>query len=69
MAKPLVQCSVANCTFWGEGNKCNADSIIIEIDKHAQAHYDSEFADEFMSHQDKAPTSASTCCHTFKPKK
>ncbi len=22
-----VLCSVSNCTYWGEGNKCNASSI------------------------------------------
>ncbi|WP_438433377.1 DUF1540 domain-containing protein [Gorillibacterium sp. sgz500922] len=68
--KPLVKCSVANCQFWGQGNNCQADAIMIEIDKHADMQYDAEFAGESFDseHKDQASTSAATCCHTFKPK-
>lgn len=71
MENPLVKCSVANCSFWGEGNNCNADAIMIDIDSHSRAKYNEEFAGESFDsdHQDAAKTSASTCCHTFKPKK
>ncbi|ALS27319.1 DUF1540 domain-containing protein [Paenibacillus cisolokensis] len=62
-----VLCTVANCTFWGEGNKCNADSILIDLDKHASENYDSEFAKEL--HQEIAEESSATCCHTFRPKR
>ncbi|RNB74693.1 DUF1540 domain-containing protein, partial [Brevibacillus fluminis] len=41
---PVVKCSVANCTYWGEGNNCNADSIMVEVDAHANANYKTEFA-------------------------
>ncbi|MDF2714665.1 MAG: hypothetical protein K0R28_1590 [Paenibacillus sp.] len=70
MAKPLVKCSVSNCSFWGENNNCNADAIMIEIDSHAKAKFDEEFAGESFDsdHQDRAPTSSATCCHTFKQK-
>ncbi|WP_442603734.1 DUF1540 domain-containing protein [Paenibacillus sp. KN14-4R] len=68
MEKPVVKCSVANCHYWGQGNNCNADSIMIEIDSHAGKHYDSEFASEFEGHQDQASSAAKTCCHTFKAK-
>lgn len=69
MAKPLVKCSVSNCTYWGENNNCRAEAIMIDIDRHANASYGEEFAEEsFESHQDKAATSSATCCHTFKPK-
>ncbi|MEF3304656.1 DUF1540 domain-containing protein [Paenibacillus sp. GYB003] len=70
MAKPLVKCSVSNCTFWGDNNTCHADAIMIDIDNHANASYDEEFAGESFDsdHQDRARTSSSTCCHTFKPK-
>jgi len=66
MTKPYVKCSVSNCTYWGKGNECNADSILIEIDAHAGIKVDSEFASELGQHQDYATSSASTCCHTFK---
>ncbi len=70
MAKPIVKCSVSNCTFWGEQNQCRADSIMIEIDSHASAKFNAEFAGEGFDteHQDVADKSSSTCCHTFKPK-
>lgn len=70
MAKPLVKCSVSNCSFWGENNNCLADSIMIEIDKHARASFNEEFGGESFDsdHKDQAPTSSATCCHTFKPK-
>ncbi|WP_407944859.1 DUF1540 domain-containing protein [Paenibacillus albiflavus] len=66
--KPVVKCSVSNCTYWGQNNLCHADSIIIDIDQHANRNYNSEFAAEF-EHQDTARSASSTCCHTFQPKK
>ena len=65
-----VSCSVANCTFWAEGNQCSAERIEIDIDSHAKIDFHSEFADEGFDpdHQDRAAESAATCCHTFKPK-
>ncbi|MFC0216313.1 DUF1540 domain-containing protein [Paenibacillus chartarius] len=70
MPKPLVKCSVSNCTFWNEGNKCGADAIMIDVDAHAKVDYNAEFAGESFdsAHQDTANTSSTTCCHTFKPK-
>ncbi|MFX3633653.1 MAG: DUF1540 domain-containing protein [Candidatus Pristimantibacillus sp.] len=64
-----VTCSVSNCTFWKQGNNCNADAISIDIDQHASANFDEEFADQLGElHQDHAAKSSATCCHTFKPK-
>ena len=71
MAKPEVKCSVSNCEYWGENNVCKADLIMIEIDKHAKAKFNSEFAGESFdtNHRDVVSTSSETCCHTFKPKR
>ncbi|MNC60787.1 hypothetical protein D3C75_1106890 [compost metagenome] len=68
--KPIVKCSVSNCSYWGEKNVCKADLIMIDIDQHANRKYDQEFAGETFTtdHQDTAATSSATCCHTFKPK-
>lgn len=65
-----VTCSVANCTFWDEGNRCGADEIKIDIDQHSKGSFDAEFAGDELGlfHQDQATDSAATCCHTFKPK-
>lgn len=68
--KPLVKCSVSNCSYWGEQNVCSADLIMIDIDQHARQKYNAEFAGETFDteHKDSAGTSSQTCCHTFKPK-
>jgi hypothetical protein len=68
---PDVKCSVSNCTYWGQENKCQADVIMIEVDQHANAKFNEEFAGETFStdHQDSASKTANTCCHTFEAKK
>ena len=68
--KPIVKCSVSNCTYWGEKNLCQADMIMIDIDTHASRDYNAEFAGESFDteHQDIAESSSSTCCPNFKPK-
>lgn len=68
--KPIVKCSVSNCTYWGDKNVCQADLIMIDIDSHASRDYKAEFAGESFdtAHRDVAESSSATCCHTFKPK-
>jgi len=63
-----VACSVSNCSFWNQGNRCGANEIAIEVDAHANRRWNEEFAEEFSDHQDEAPTSSVTCCLTFQPK-
>ncbi|WP_332237395.1 DUF1540 domain-containing protein [Sporolactobacillus sp. KGMB 08714] len=36
MAKDVL-CEVSNCTFWGSGNKCAADTIYVVSHKGKQA--------------------------------
>jgi hypothetical protein len=33
----VILCEVNNCTFWGSGNKCNADAIYVVSSKGKQA--------------------------------
>lgn len=65
-----VACSVSNCTYWEENNKCGASAIQIEIDAHSEMNFKHEFADESFGedHKDSAQKSAETCCLTFNPK-
>ncbi|MHA0855814.1 DUF1540 domain-containing protein [Paenibacillus sp. CMAA1364] len=66
--KTLVKCSVSNCHFWGEENLCRAEKIMIEIDAHSTMNLHEEYGEEpFSLNQDKARTSSSTCCLTFRP--
>lgn len=66
--QPQVFCSVSNCEYWEKNNRCNAEAIMIEIDRHANKSFDAEFAGESMDteHRDTAVAAAETCCHTFK---
>ncbi|OUM95956.1 MAG: hypothetical protein A9Z00_06210 [Thermobacillus sp. ZCTH02-B1] len=64
-----VICSVSNCAFWAKGNRCSAEEIMVDIDRRARADYGSEFAESFDERRrETAADSASTCCHTFRPK-
>lgn len=75
-----VACTVYNCKFWEENNKCAASEIQIEIDAHANGFgaksNNEEFSTELdeasqssdAAHQDEARKSAETCCLTFVPK-
>lgn len=69
-AKPYVKCSVSNCSYWGEHNVCQAEMIMIEIDRHSNVKLNAEIADEDFvnNHRDHANKSSATCCLTFKPK-
>ncbi len=68
MAKVEVSCAISNCSFYGRGNVCNAEKIMVEVDAHAR--YDTEMSSELgeKNHSDQADTSRQTCCKTFKPK-
>ncbi|WP_209124096.1 DUF1540 domain-containing protein [Alkalihalobacillus sp. BA299] len=68
MPKVEVSCAISNCSFYGEGNICTVEKIMVELDAHAR--YDTEMSSELSekNHIDKAGHSAETCCKTFKPK-
>jgi hypothetical protein len=68
---PIVKCNVSNCTYWDEGNNCVAESILVEIDKHANHSYDMSGDGSLLgeaAHKDHAHATAETCCHTFEAK-
>ncbi|WP_442599842.1 DUF1540 domain-containing protein [Neobacillus sp. D3-1R] len=69
MPKVEVSCAISNCTFYGQGNICTAEKIMVEMDNHAR--YDTEMSSELTekNHQDEVRHSAETCCKTFKPNK
>ncbi|MER2000898.1 MAG: DUF1540 domain-containing protein [Lysinibacillus sp.] len=65
-----VKCTVSNCFFHKKGNYCGAEKIEINMDLEAKNKNRTEFASDFYSgsEQEKASTSAETCCNTFRPK-
>ncbi|MFC4779128.1 DUF1540 domain-containing protein [Paenibacillus sp. GCM10023252] len=67
MENPMVKCSVENCEYWESGNNCVAETIMIEINAHAdkplsQGHGHEQYD---TKHQDTASGVVDTCCHTF----
>ena len=68
-----VSCAVISCTFWDDGDKCNADAIHIQTDyaallRQARKQQDSEFAAELEAVASTVRHSIDTCCQTYKPK-
>jgi hypothetical protein len=61
-----IHCGVNNCHYWSEGNKCEANEIVVVSDKFGNAVPDS--IDATMASTIN-PTSVSscmeTCCKTF----
>ena len=63
-----VSCAVNSCTFWDEGNRCNADSIQIQTDYAALIRQNSEFASELGYEIPEVRHSIDTCCQTYRVK-
>jgi hypothetical protein len=74
-----VNCSVKTCSYWGQGEVCNADSIWVKNDTSTRAGGNmaysqyTEFADDLQpdigaNANQQASGSHDTCCETMKPK-
>ncbi|PFA25624.1 MULTISPECIES: DUF1540 domain-containing protein [Bacillus cereus group] len=69
---PEVRCSVSNCSFWGQGNFCQATSIFVQPDDQntnqsdTDSYTNSALTGETL--ESSATTSVETCCQTFQPK-
>jgi hypothetical protein len=66
--KQHIHCSVNNCHYWGQGNKCDAEEILVTSDAIGAA-----YPDDFDCKQSNqlSPTPVdncmSSCCKTFVP--
>jgi|GEM_PF-4957850 len=66
---PAVKCSVANCYYHVDNNECKANSILVDIEQHANDNYDMEIGTiNQENHSDFAQNKQDTICHTFKEK-
>lgn len=66
MPMPQVRCTVSNCLFWDEGNRCGADEILIVSDRITQLDDDTmEIGDIGYT---PVSVSSETCCKTFRPR-
>ncbi|EJP93703.1 DUF1540 domain-containing protein [Bacillus cereus] len=69
---PEVKCSVSNCSFWGQGNLCQASTIVVQPDAQEAGQIEnSSYTNATLTNEtleSSVTTSVETCCHTFKPK-
>ncbi|QWG26789.1 DUF1540 domain-containing protein [Bacillus mycoides] len=69
---PEVKCSVSNCSFWGQGNLCQASAIVVQPDAQEAGQIESSsYTSAALTNEtleSSVTTSVETCCHTFKPK-
>jgi len=64
-----IYCSVNSCHYWGQGNRCEADKIMVTADAAANNLPDNIDAPMHQSIQaTPADTCMETCCKTFVPK-
>lgn len=67
---PEIRCSVGNCAYWGDGNYCQASSIIVQTEAHEYSNdFDQVIENAVLEGQltSSAAHSGETCCHTFRP--
>lgn len=65
---PKVKCSVANCAYYGNGNVCNAESIMVETEQNNSNNFNEEFGSMEESNTANANCKEETVCATFKAK-
>ncbi|MFX3622962.1 MAG: DUF1540 domain-containing protein [Ectobacillus sp.] len=69
---PEVRCSVSNCSFWGQGNFCQAQAIVVQPDEKTFSNLnDVSYQNavlEGVQMESPAVNSADTCCQTFRQK-
>jgi len=59
-----VKCSVSSCHYWGQGDRCEANSIHV-VDS---VHNGTSLTAGTMGRSPQAQTSDETACRTFKPR-
>lgn len=63
-----VKCSVENCYYYGEGNVCTADTIMVETEEFESNNFNEEFGEIGNNSKDQAKSKEQTICSTFKAK-
>ncbi len=59
-----VKCEVSSCHYWGEGNRCEADSIYV-VNSMAEG---TNMEAGTIGGRAQARTTDETACKTFKPR-
>ena len=63
-----IHCSINNCHYWNQGNKCEANEIIVMADTQGHSYPDKIDATQSNSISPMSVSSCmETCCKTFVP--
>lgn len=69
---PEVRCAVSNCSFWGQGNFCQAQAIVVQPEEKAFSNMNDDSYQSSVIQgvqiESSVSDSAETCCQTFQPK-
>lgn len=64
---PEVKCSVSNCSFWGQGNFCQASAIIVQPDaEETGSNTNDSYTSAVLTNEtleSSVTTSLYTCCY------
>ena len=61
-----IHCAVSNCHYWSQGNKCQANEIVVVSDQFGNAQPDSVDATQASTFPAASVQSCmDTCCKTF----
>ena len=61
-----IHCLISNCNYWENGNKCDANEIIVTSDNFSEQNPDRIDAPQATSLKpETASDCMSTCCKTF----
>ncbi|KJS18232.1 MAG: hypothetical protein VR69_01325 [Peptococcaceae bacterium BRH_c4b] len=60
---PYVHCTVNSCSYWQNGNLCNADNIVIQNDQEGGFPPNAQLSNLKAT---PAGNMDDTCCQTFK---
>lgn len=71
-----VKCKVSSCHYWGHGDICQADSILVDYNRNQSFRMEVGSLDTEGTHNrptaegasEKATRSEETLCKTFRPK-
>ncbi|BDG61470.1 DUF1540 domain-containing protein [Caldinitratiruptor microaerophilus] len=65
MARQQIECTVSSCFYWGDGDRCHAERIIVTGNPAGIRNARTEFGQ--LEGRDAAHSSE-TQCHTFVPR-
>ena len=66
MANQEIMCTVSSCHYWAQGNRCDANQILITSNEMAESLDDSFDAPQATTaQQTEVSVCVDTCCKTF----